>query len=645
VEPPRALEFLKGFLQSNNFREFSEHGDHTVPVTVTPIHYRFIVHLRNRCIYNLYYKSIEWSIVKISTRTQAILAATVVIFVITLFVIANAFIESAYTEIELQQSDANIQLVAEQIRYDAEQLGTKARDWAVWDDTYQFIEDRNAHYLSSVIHAPTTYESLQVSGLVVFDTEENVVASQGYNLKNKTWTPLSEGTITALSKTLGTLSNTRGGKKKQGIVLLPEGPALVGMHTILKTNGMGTGHGTLVLLQPFDEERIATIRNHLHLPVTVWRLDRPSPDVTPDVAALTAADAPLRISRIQDQSTMEGYSLLEDIGNHPVLLVGVETPRVISQHMMGTLLYLISAFIIIGVIYILITGLLLRRYIITPLTDLDAAMKKIGSRRDLSERLPAGEGDDEITSLKESFNTMLQELQDKETDLAKKSDLLAEEHRKANLYLDIYLDVLTYEIRNITISLQAYAELIQQSEDESSKEYAERITAALNRNLSIIRNMEIISKIYKQPPTPHPVNLETFVHRVTRKFPGENIRYTGGGVMVIADEMLFTVFLNIIQNSLQHGGPGVEIEIGIEDSGDGLWKVSVVDNGKGIPDEIKPLIFERFMKGSDKRSSYGLGLHIVRLIIETFGGTVRADDRISGHPEQGAAVRFTLKKA
>jgi signal transduction histidine kinase len=71
----------------------------------------------------------------------------------------------------------------------------------------------------------------------------------------------------------------------------------------------------------------------------------------------------------------------------------------------------------------------------------------------------------------------------------------------------------------------------------------------------------------------------------------------------------------------------------------------VIDTGKGIPDDMKTQIFNRFLKGPDKRSSYGMSLHIVKMLIEAYGGRIWADDRVPGHPERGAVIRFTLKKA
>jgi K+-sensing histidine kinase KdpD len=44
---------------------------------------------------------------------------------------------------------------------------------------------------------------------------------------------------------------------------------------------------------------------------------------------------------------------------------------------------------------------------------------------------------------------------------------------------------------------------------------------------------------------------------------------------------------------------------------------------------MKTLVFDRFLEGSHKRSSYGLGLHIVKILITRYGGTVWVEDRIA----------------
>jgi signal transduction histidine kinase len=301
------------------------------------------------------------------------------------------------------------------------------------------------------------------------------------------------------------------------------------------------------------------------------------------------------------------------------------------------------AFLIVGVFYVLIIEVLLRRYIIEPLMDLDTAMIKVGNKRDLSEHL-AINGDDEIASLKTSFNRMLQELAVSQNTLAMQSEQLAEANRKANMYLDIYLDVVTYELLNAINSLDGYADLIKTHGGEKEKDYAGRILRILDQNRTVIRNIETISTIYKHPPIQERINLESVVDRVNKEYGGNIPPCKGCGVTVLADTKLEVVFHNIFSNSIRFGGPAVAITISARDQPDGMIEVSVTDTGSGIPDAMKPTIFDRFMQNSSTRSSYGLGLHITKMLIEAYGGRIWADDRVQGHPEQGAAIRFTLNK-
>jgi sensor domain CHASE-containing protein len=575
--------------------------------------------------------------VKIQIRTLIILCATVLLLVIALSFIAQLLMLSSYVQIEQRESDSNTLLVLDQIGYESDQLGTKARDWAVWDDTYRFMVNQNGDYQNSVITPVTTYESLQINGLLYYDIDGNLIASQGYDLQNKTRTNISPSTISYFSENLGRLSNARGGKKKQGVVLLPDGAFLAGMHTILPTSGTGPSHGTLVMLQSLDETKIASIQNRLHLSALLFDLNNNLIQTDPVLSQLTGANAPVTVSREQNDQIFSGFAIINDIFNKPVMLLEVDTPRTISQEMRTTLFSLIEAFLALAIIFVLLAGLLLQRFILAPLAGLDKRLERITRQQDRSERLPVN-GNDEIASMTRSFNTLLQELQDKDTELK-------EVNRKANLYLDIYLDVLTNEIINVTISLKQFTDLVRKKESNDTADHAMRITESLNHNLSVIRNIETILKLYNSPPGNNEIILEDILKKEIDDHPNQKIRYEGCSWKVLADEMLAMVFHNIIANSIRYGGPDVEILISARDNLDGTIEVSVIDNGDGIPDDVKPRIFDRFLTPSAKKSSYGPGLHIVKILIEAYGGKITVDDRVPGYPAKGAVIRFTLRKA
>ena len=113
--------------------------------------------------------------------------------------------------------------------------------------------------------------------------------------------------------------------------------------------------------------------------------------------------------------------------------------------------------------------------------------------------------------------------------------------------------------------------------------------------------------------------------------------------MVWADDLLAEVFHNLIGNAVKFGGPDVVITISIETL-DGNVVVTVADTGPGVPDELKKSIFRRFERGLIRARGEGLGLYICRTLLERYGGRIWVEDRVAGHPEKGAAFRFTLKE-
>jgi len=575
--------------------------------------------------------------VKIQSRTLIILCATALFLIVALSFIAQLLMLSSYAQIEQRESDSNTLLVLDQIGYESDQLGTKARDWAVWDDTYRFMVNQNGDYRNAVINPVTTYESLQINGLLYYDIDGNLIASQGYDLQNKTRTNISRSTIGYFSENLGVLSNSRGGKKKQGVVLLPDGAFLVGMHTILPTSGTGPGHGTLVMLQSLDETKIASIQNRLHLTALLFDLNNNLVQTDPVLSQLTAVNAPLTISREQNDQTFSGFAIVNDIFNKPVMLLEVDTPRTIAQEMRSTLLSLVESFLALAIVFVILAGLLLRRYILKPVTELDRNLKTINRKQEPTGLLTA-QGDDEIASLTRSYNALLEELREKDGELK-------EVNRKANLYLDIYLDVLTNEIINVTISLKQFTDLIRKKDSAETADHALRITESLTHNLSVIRNIEAILKLYNSPPQNREMVIEDILKKEIDDHPDQKIRHEGCSVTVLADEMLAMVFHNIIANSIRYGGPDVDILVSARDNLDGTVEVSVIDNGEGIPDDVKPRIFDRFLTPAAKKSSYGPGLHIVKILIEAYGGKISVDDRVPGYPAKGAVIRFTLRKA
>ncbi|WP_246143422.1 sensor histidine kinase [Actinacidiphila oryziradicis] len=96
---------------------------------------------------------------------------------------------------------------------------------------------------------------------------------------------------------------------------------------------------------------------------------------------------------------------------------------------------------------------------------------------------------------------------------------------------------------------------------------------------------------------------------------------------------------NLLENAVRHGGGTVTIEVSSAPSKDGTegTAVTVSDEGPGIPEESVGRVFTRFWRGS-KRGGTGLGLYIVKGIVEAHGGSIA----VGRAPGSGAQFRFIL---
>jgi two-component system sensor histidine kinase KdpD len=131
------------------------------------------------------------------------------------------------------------------------------------------------------------------------------------------------------------------------------------------------------------------------------------------------------------------------------------------------------------------------------------------------------------------------------------------------------------------------------------------------------------------------------LHRVTPKrevtWDAEAAR-----VEVLADwDRLGQIFDNLLSNADRFGPLGTAIRVDVALESPGLVTVRVVDHGPGVPVELRDRIFERFFRGDGKTGSTGLGLSIVKGLVEAHAGTVGVED--SAQP--GATFRFTLPEA
>lgn len=587
---------------------------------------------------------------KVRTRSRLILAGMTLVFLISLSFISQFVIIDSFNKIEKQEMTANVQRAVANINNQEAGVAASCKDWADRDETYAFLNDRNLSGKTITFNQPVLLNTLDIDYLFIYDTSGNLVFSESAPTADGTPIPIPVQLDMVIKNSIIPNGMPMGISGRRGMSLVDNEPVILAGYSIRGSNTSDTPRGTLVMVRTLTDQRINNLESVLQLPEVSFHSaaggEIPGMLTDDDIQKMKKGQI---LSQPVNSSMIQGRAIITGIENKPTfILLDVQTLRPMYQQVLTSVWIVAAAIILLSAFFIITVQLLLQRFVLGPLSTVDGDIKEIATSGDVSRRMPE-KGDDEIRSLSGSLNNMLAELQEKRDELAAARQELAvrnkdleELNRKANLYLDIYLDVLTYEIVNALMGLRGYAEYLEETASPKEKKFLQKIIDLAQKSNNVIRNIETISRIYKTPPEVTGVELQEILCRETAIRGNAHITFKNCDWGVLANDMLGVIFDNLFSNCLKFGGPDTKIDVTAREMGNGMLEISVEDNGPGISDKLKPHVFDRFAEDSKKRSSYGLGLHIVKMLVESYGGKVWAEDRIPGEASSGTIIRFTV---
>ena len=233
------------------------------------------------------------------------------------------------------------------------------------------------------------------------------------------------------------------------------------------------------------------------------------------------------------------------------------------------------------------------------------------------------------------------------------------ELRKMEKYRKEFLGNVMHELKTPIFNIQGYVLTLIDGglEDPSiNRSYLERTEKSINRLISIVEDLESISRLESGELQLEFSNFdmrklieESFeIHEMMAKNLQVKLKFDrlyDKPVMVKADRnRILEVLNNLIVNSVKYGKEGGETVVSFHDMDENIL-VEISDNGIGISEDKIPRLFERFYRVDKGRSreqgGTGLGLSIVKHIIEAHKQTINVRSRI----QEGTSFAFTILKA
>jgi len=230
-----------------------------------------------------------------------------------------------------------------------------------------------------------------------------------------------------------------------------------------------------------------------------------------------------------------------------------------------------------------------------------------------------------------------------------------EELARSNAQAELYLDLMAHDIANMNQIGTGFLELAIGSPriGPEEKELLERTLDAFQNTSKLIQNVKKLRSGRAEGLKLEGICLSTALDRVKNDFSsakGRDIAIQvsqNGDCRVVANELIHEVFGNLVGNSIKHSSPDRPLTIDIRsapftEDGVRYCRVTIEDNGPGIPDGQKKTLFTGSAKKSIKeKQRHGLGLMLVRSLIEDFKGRIEVEDRVPGDHTKG--VRFIIR--
>lgn len=365
-------------------------------------------------------------------KVISIVALSITFFVLVIYLVGSKVLINDYLEIEKEGAQRNLERIEDAIKNSTTQLEVKISDWAVWDDSYKFVKDQNKAFIKSNLSV-VSLQNLQVYGVIFYNASGKLV----YHVYDDTDTAYASAIEEYLSGHPDILKHTSTAGSRIGIVALKNSNFLVASKPIVTSNGDGPIAGTLVFVKKFGSEEAKNLSELTHIDLKMHPFGSQEPTITDIKQNLLRQPF---VVQYQSENVIVGHALLKDISNEPAIVVEIQMERKVYLQGKQTTFY----FMIIAGLFIVFFGIvmivLIEKTIIQRLTLVKKQTFEIGKSKDLSKRI-AVTGDDEISSLSRSINTMLDDL--------KKSESTRVEVMKSNVEMSNKLSERLLEMEKI----------------------------------------------------------------------------------------------------------------------------------------------------------------------------------------------------
>lgn len=342
------------------------------------------------------------------TKMSLLLGVVLALVVSTNYLVQHYVVRPGFIQAELADASDDLGRCVDAIKRDVEHLNSFARDWAAWDDTYAFMEDGNQAYITANL-ASTTMTNNKLTVMVFARADGKMVWGQVFDVKRGKAIEDQDLLQLICDPAQKLVTRKTPEDALSGLFMTRLGLMLLACQPVVKTDNSGPVRGAFIIGRLMDGDAVAELaaRTRVSVHLEPMKNEGMAADSRDAVGHLWAPGSIWL--REQDSQSLQGYTLLRDLEEKPVMLMQAEIPRTISQRgaaavRVATWFQLLSGGAILALVWHM-----LQRTVGKPLALLTSHAVRVGREKDLRARLTL-QRRDEIGVLAREFDRMVMSL-------------------------------------------------------------------------------------------------------------------------------------------------------------------------------------------------------------------------------------------
>ena len=222
---------------------------------------------------------------------------------------------------------------------------------------------------------------------------------------------------------------------------------------------------------------------------------------------------------------------------------------------------------------------------------------------------------------------------------------------EARKQADLYVDLMGHDINNLNQVGIGYLEIALDTlkYDDEGRYLLQRPLESMQNSSKLIENVRKLQSLQTEGRKQEQIDIGKLLSEVKAEYsvvPGREVTIDyvpATGCNIMASVQIKEAFRNLVSNAIEHSTGPVVVHMTLEgkvECGKPYYLLGVEDNGPGIPDLLKSKLFNRTVRGRARTRGSGIGLFLVRSLIEDAEGSIWVEDRVTGDYTRGS--RFVV---